>query len=78
MVALHYWSFELFPLNELYRGKACALKNSYTLGDILMIFSIHVYHVKMVCHMQEWLLSLAGLLSSLALMDFIGDCFCAQ
>ena len=40
MVALHYWSFELFPLNELYRGKACALKNSYTLGDILMILSI--------------------------------------
>ena len=31
MVALLCWPFELFPLNELYRGKACALNNSYPL-----------------------------------------------
>ena len=39
------------------------LNNSYTLGDILMIFGIHVYQVKMVCHMQEGLLPIICLLS---------------
>ena len=52
MVAFPFWPFELSPLNELYRGKHV---------HILMIFGIHVYPVKRVCHMQEWLLCLAGL-----------------
>ena len=39
-------------------GKACALNNSYTLCDILMIFGINVYQVKAVCCVQELLLPL--------------------
>ena len=65
MVALLCWPFELSPLNELYRGKlVCSIP--YTLGDILMIFGIHVYQVMTVCHVHEWLLwNLAGLLTHL-------------
>ena len=33
------------------------------LGDILIIFGRHVYQIKTVCHMQEWLLPFVGLLS---------------
>ena len=43
-----------------------------------MIFGINVYHVKTVCHMQEWLLSLADLLSYLPGMNFIRESLCAQ
>ena len=52
MVALLCWPFELSPLNELNRGK---LVRSITL--ILMTFGIHVYQVKTMCRLQEWLLA---------------------
>ena len=65
MVALPCWPFDLSPLNELYIGIVCGLSSSHTLCDILMIFGIHVYHVKTGCHMQKWLFSLAAHLSYL-------------
>ena len=43
-----------------------------------MIFGIHVYQVKTVWRMQEWLLSLVDLLSYLHGMNFIGERFCVQ
>ena len=46
IVAFLCLPFELSPLNELYRGKACALDNTHTFWDILMI------------HMHQWLLPL--------------------
>ena len=46
------WTLEL---------KVYALNNSYTLWDILLIFGIHIYQVKTVCLVQEWLLPLLPL-----------------
>ena len=63
-VALTCWPFEITPLDEFHRG-ASAINTSYTLWDILMIFGIHVYQAKTACRVQEWLLSLAGLLKYL-------------
>ena len=60
IVALPCWPFEISPLNELYSG--LVLNNSYTRSYILMIFSINVYQVKTVCHIQKWLLHYADLL----------------
>ena len=37
------------------KGGACALNISFTLWDISMIFGIHIYQAKMICHMQELL-----------------------
>ena len=31
---------------------------TYTLSDNLMIFGIHIYQAKTVCHVHEWLLPL--------------------
>ena len=56
-------SFELSPLNELNSGKLVPSITLYTLQDILMIFGIHINQGKMICHVQEWLLPLAALLS---------------
>ena len=39
------------------------LNNSDTLGDMLMVFDIHVYQVKTVCGVPEWLFFPAGFLS---------------
>ena len=44
----------------------------------LIIFGRYAYQVKMVCQVQELLLSLAGLFSYLPCIDFIGECLCAQ
>ena len=44
---------ELSPLNELYKGKACALNNTSTFCDILTILGIHTYQVKTMCRVQE-------------------------
>ena len=44
---------ELSPLNELYKGKACALNNTYTFCDILTILGIHTYQVETMCRVQE-------------------------
>ena len=44
MVALPCWTFELSPLNG-----ACALHNSDTFTDILIILGIQVYQAKAVC-----------------------------
>ena len=38
-----------------------------------MVCGIHVYLVKMVCHMQEWLLPIAAILSELSV-----ESLCAQ
>ena len=46
---------ELYPLNEFYMGKACALNIS--------LRYISIYQVKPVCHVQDWLLPLAVLVS---------------
>ena len=65
MVAFPCWPFKLSPLKLLYSGE---LVHSITLIPFeifLMIFGINVYQVKMVCRVQELLLSLAGLLSCL-------------
>ena len=61
-----------------FKWKACALNNSYTLWDILLIFGIHIYQVKMVCHMLEWLPPLAVLLSYLPSTNLTGESLCAQ
>ena len=37
--------------------KACALNNSYYLGDILTIFGIQLCQFMTMCPMQEWLLT---------------------
>ena len=55
--------FELSPLNELYRRKRVSSITLIPFDPLLIIFSRHVYHIKMVCHIQEWLL--ADLLSYL-------------
>ena len=60
IVALTGWPFELFPLNELYRG-TIVRSITHTLRDISMLFGIHVYQAKTVCRVQEWLLFHAGL-----------------
>ena len=65
MVALPYWPFKLSPLNVLYSVKLVRSITLIPFEIFLMIFGIHVYQVKTVCHMQELLLSLAGLLSCL-------------
>ena len=70
MCRMQEWSLILAGLSSYlpwmnFKGEACALNNSYTLQDILMIFSRHVYQVKKVCRVQEWLLLLSGLLSYL-------------
>ena len=52
MVALPCWPFGLSPLNELDRGK---LVRSITL--ILMTFGKHIFQVKTMCRLQEWLLT---------------------
>ena len=50
LLTLWYISFEW-----TLEWKACALNNSYTPWDILMIFGRHVYQVKTVYRGQEWL-----------------------
>ena len=39
------FTLSLSPLNELY-GKAGALNISYTLGDVLMIYNMHVFRLR--------------------------------
>ena len=38
-----------------------------------MIFDIHIYQVKTVCHVHEWLLPLAVLLSYLPPINLTGE-----
>ena len=66
MVALPCWPFELSLLNELYKGKLVRSITFIPFEIFLIIFGRHVYRVKTVCRVQEWLLSLAGLLSYLS------------
>ena len=63
MVALPCWPFQLSPLKELYWGKLLSSITLIPFEIILIIFGRHVYQVKTVCRVNEWLLSLAGLLS---------------
>ena len=43
-----------------------------------LIFGIHIYQVKTVCHMLEWLPPLAVLLSYLPSTNLTGETLCAQ
>ena len=46
-------AFWVISLECTLLGNAYALNNSCTFWDMLMIFGVHVYQVKTVCHMQE-------------------------
>ena len=54
--------FSYLPCLNFIGGK---LVHSITLipFEFVIIFGRHVYQVKTLCHVHEWLLSLAGLLS---------------
>ena len=66
-------AFWLSSLEGTLWGKACVLNDFHTIWDILIIFGRHVYKTKTVCHVQEWLLSLFGLLSYLPWMNFMWE-----
>ena len=54
-------AFWVISLEWTLKGKDCVLNKSYYLWDMLMILGKHVYQVKTMRHMHEWMLPFVGL-----------------